>query len=454
MTHVIRKFLYKNFILLYKVSRAASYRFTESGFLTLSVLTAAAVFGLDTRQTHAYMLFSILFVLFLISLVIVNFKRLKIETYRSLPEYCTNGTPLKYDIIISNKKNHVIRNLIIMDELTNTLPSFKEFSHYKDDSDRNLNVFDRMIGFPRMISLINKKRGADIRPEIIEKLGNNETIKKSFTISPSRRGYLYFNQTVYAGCDPLGLMRKPKRFKNNQPLLVLPRQYRMPEISLHGNRKYQQGGINLASSIGESGDFHSLRDYRSGDPKRKIHWRTYARKNKPVVKEFHDEYFSRTGLVLDTFIDKDNSLVFEDAVSVATSIVLSHKHQDSLLDLMFINDKAYRTTSGRALGDERGLIELLACVDTMPLNQFQKLAGLTQQYARETSAFIFILLDWDEQRKELVRQLKLRNIPILVIVITDQSNSLNNDYDCMGDCKKNFWLLEAGDIQNSLDAIT
>ncbi len=126
---MIRKFLYKNFILLYKVSRAASYRFTESGFLTLSVLIAAAVFGLDTRQTHAYMLFSILFVLLLITLVIVNFKRLKIEAYRDLPEYCTTGIPLKYDIVISNKKNHVIKNLMIMDELTNTLPSFKWSFH-------------------------------------------------------------------------------------------------------------------------------------------------------------------------------------------------------------------------------------------------------------------------------------------------------------------------------------
>jgi uncharacterized protein (DUF58 family) len=58
--------------------------------------------------------------------------------------------------------------------------------------------------------------------------------------------------------------------------------------------KYQQGGVALASNVGQSDEFVALRDYRQGDPLRHIHWRSWARAGKPVVKEFEDEFFRAT----------------------------------------------------------------------------------------------------------------------------------------------------------------
>ena len=37
---------------------------------------------------------------------------------------------------------------------------------------------------------------------------------------------------------------------------------------------------------------------------RKIHWRSWARRGEPVVKEYQEEYFSRIALVLDTFLPR------------------------------------------------------------------------------------------------------------------------------------------------------
>jgi len=78
-------------------------------------------------------------------------------------------------------------------------------------------------------------------------------------------------------------------------------------------------GVALASNVGQSEEFVSLRDYRRGDPLRHIHWRSWAKAGKPVVKEFEDEFFVRHALVLDTFIDDPHSELFEEAVSVAAS---------------------------------------------------------------------------------------------------------------------------------------
>ena len=121
-----------------------------------------------------------------------------------------------------------------------------------------------------------------------------------------------------------------------QTVLILPKRYPLPPIALPGAMKYQEGGVALASNIGRSEEFVSLREYRRGDPLRHIHWRSWAKAGKPIVKEFEDEFFVRHALVLDTFTDDPHSEAFEEAVSVAASFACTVLTQESLLDLLFV----------------------------------------------------------------------------------------------------------------------
>ena len=70
---------------------------------------------------------------------------------------------------------------------------------------------------------------------------------------------------------------------------------------------------------------------------RRIHWRSWAKLGRPVVKEFQDEFFVRHALVLDTFTDPDDVQIFEEAVSIAASFACSIDTQESLLDLLFVD---------------------------------------------------------------------------------------------------------------------
>ena len=86
-----------------------------------------------------------------------------------------------------------------------------------------------------------------------------------------------------------------------------------------------------------------LRDYQPGDPLRLIHWPTWARTGKPVVKELEDTFFPRHGLILDTFPAIGDDALFEDAVSVAASFVVA----------VDARDKAYREQEKLARQIER-----------------------------------------------------------------------------------------------------
>ena len=151
-------------------------------------------------------------------------------------------------------------------------------------------------------------------------------------LDPVRRGRVTFTATSVARRDPLGLVRALRRQPAPDTLLVLPRRYPLPAVALPGARRYQPGGIALASSVGDSEEFVSLRDYRPGDPLKRIHWRSWARTGKPVVREYQDEFFVRHALVLDTFARTDQGERLEAAVSVAASLACAFETGEALLD--------------------------------------------------------------------------------------------------------------------------
>jgi uncharacterized protein (DUF58 family) len=284
----------------------------------------------------------------------------------------------------------------------------------------------------------------------LETISGKDKIQQRITLIPVRRGYLRFATTAIGKCDPFGLFRRFKKYNHQDSLLVLPRLYEFPPINLAGRRKYQHGGVNLASSVGDSEEFISLRDYRPGDPMRTIHWRSYAKKGAPVVKEYQDEYFSRLGLVLDTFAGRLPEIVFEEAVSVAASVALSSLQQDSLLDLMFINNQVYRFTAGRGLAGVNNMLEILACVESAMDENINELETLLLQHINDTSGYICILLAWDEQRQSMIERLRSAGIQVMVYVISMNADSNDSSNMSLPDHSGYFQILQAGDIEHSL----
>ena len=232
---------------------------------------------------------------------------------------------------------------------------------------------------------------------------------------PLKRGYLRFAGVTVMQPDPLGLYRSTLKFAAEQSVLILPKQYPLKGVRLAGGRKYHQGGVSLASQVGDSDEFVALRDYRFGDPLKNIHWKSWARTGKPVVKEYGDEFFTRHALVLDTFAQEED-LVFEEALSVAASLVSNVELGDSLLDLMFVGTEAFCFTTGRSVGHTEKMLEILACARACTDKTFTSLDELVQGRAAILSSCICVLLAWDEPRQEFVRRLRGLRIPVKVLL--------------------------------------
>ena len=444
------RILYNNFRVIYRISLWTRRRFTPAGILFLGCAIGSGIFGIDTRQTLAFQLFSLSASIILISMLAVFTFRGKFSIRRQLPEFGTVGENLSYKLVIENRGRRRQRDLVLFDELESPVPDYKEFRITRDPRDKDRNWFDRKVGYPRLMGIIQKKRGGSVMPVIMDDLPPGDSAVFNTSLMPIRRGYLNFNRTCITRPDPFGIYRAIINKKNEDSLLVLPKRYRMPMINLRGKRKYQKGGLSQAGSVGDSQEFISLRDYVPGDPMKAIHWRSYAKLGHPVVKEFHDEFYVRQGLMLDTFVEDNSDNKFEEAVSIAASLTVSLNVQDALLDLMFVGTEAYRFTSGRGLGMTENMLEILACVTPCFTEPFSRLENLLMQYTPDTSGLICIMLDWDDKRKELLKRIQALEIPLIIFLITDRDKP-ELDISSSGIAKDRFILLQPGQIQYQLD---
>jgi uncharacterized protein (DUF58 family) len=226
--------------------------------------------------------------------------------------------------------------------------------------------------------------------------------------------------------DPLGLNFGLSHFENPETLLVLPKRYRLnPAWQLSGGRNFQPGGITAAWSIGESDEFVSLREYRDGDSLRKIHWpstaKSQARQQKPVVKEFQDEFFARNALILDLSVDDDD--ILEEAIAVAASIAMEMQGADTMLDLIYMGEDGPRMiTAGRGTSAVNEQLEALATAKSCS----QPISNLTEAilgHCRLITGCFAVYASWTPEHEKLTHKIMAENVVLRTLLITQDDNT-------------------------------
>jgi uncharacterized protein (DUF58 family) len=428
-------------------------RFTPAGLLVLGAAGAAAVVGLDTNRTVAYQLFCLLVVLLGLAVVASLGFRGEFTVERRLPRFGTMGEPLRYALVVSHRGSRPETGLSAREALADPRPTLPAFLAAREPDEARRNRFDRAVGYPRWIWLVRRNVRAGANEHPVPPLPPGGAAEVAAELVPRRRGYLDLAAVILSRPDAFGLFKAQRRVPAPCRVLVLPRRYPVPPLALPGARRFQPGGVSLAGSVGDSEEFVSLRDYRPGDPLRRIHWRSWARAGRPIVKEHQDEFFVRHALVLDTFASPERLDRLEEAVSVAASFAVAVPTQESLLDLMFVGDQAYTFTAGRGVGHVDRMLEVLACVEACHDKPFATLARAVAMRDAALSGCIVVLVDWDEPRRALLRQLAGRGMPVLALMIAGPADGPPDPADLAGLRDVTIHSLRMGRIADSLASL-
>jgi uncharacterized protein (DUF58 family) len=429
----------------FSVQRWAVRRFTPAGLMVIAGLVVAGMFGLDPDNNVAYQGISLLMALLLLAFAFSWSFRPRFAATRVLPQFGTAGAALHYTILLKSLEGRAQKSLMVLEDLGEARPSFKEWAALRRVEARHLRPFrlGQRLGHDSWEPALSKPATVPLIPP-----GQETSVECQLT--PLRRGVLRLQGIILARLDPFGLFRAFGKVPLAQTVLILPKRYPVPPIPLPGRMKYQQGGVALASSVGQSDEFVALRDYRHGDPVRHIHWRSWAKTGKPMVKEFEDEFFVRHALVLDTFTDNPRSELFEEAVSVAASFACTIQTQESLLDLLFVGPHSYCLTAGRGLAHMEQLLEVLASVRPCLDQPFKILEHLVLNHTTSVSGCICVLLAWDAARQDFVAKLRELEIPVMVLVLANHDDVKSIKPGPVCEEQGRFRVLEVGNVEAGL----
>jgi len=398
-------------------------RLTLAGWLVVGAGGGAAAAGLDTNLTVTYRAFTFLAALILLSWIASLWFRARIDARREMPRYATAGEPFSYRLTVANLGARALSGALVNERFGDPRPSFDEWRHAIEPGEERRNWFDRKVGYFRWRWLIERRVPRDADPEALPPLapGERSTLRLGFT--PRRRGRIEFSGLTLGRPDPLGLVKGLARVPLAGRVIALPKRYRLPDIALPGRRKFQPGGVSLAASVGDSEEFLALRDYRPGDPLQRVHWKSFARTGKPVVKEFQDEFFERHALVLDTGSTRGENAAFEEAVALAASFVYTIDTQDCLLDLLFVGGEVRAFTAGRGQMRAEHMLEVLAGVSPSPPADFDALARAVLGRRSTLSSVIAVLLDWDDARARFVASLRAEGFEVRVLLVREDGEA-------------------------------
>ncbi|MFP4356184.1 MAG: DUF58 domain-containing protein [Phycisphaerae bacterium] len=390
------------------------HNITPGGRVFLWALFVAGVTGMVTLTIPVYHVFAVLMGVYLGIWLVAQFARRRLRAEGRLPRRAVATQPVRCEFRLHNDSK---------------LPAW--------------DVQARVFYLPRAI----EQTDGDVT---IRRLDPGESAAIPVTLLPRRRGLYPMPPLRSYTTFPFNILRTGRRETPLGSLLVVPHFHPLESIDLAVGPRYQPGGIALTSHVGESPEYIGNRDYRPGDSIRKLDFRSWARLARPVTREYQEEYYCRIALVCDTYVGRrrlgpGGHGPMEAALSLAGAIADALGRGEYVIDIFAAGPELYELRTGRATSELESILEILASVEPCRDNPFSRITPALAEQLERISSVIFVLLDWDESRRELVRRAVEAGCRTKVILVSSRPPSLAVDIDA--NWAEDFRRIDPEDIQ-------
>lgn len=263
---------------------------------------------------------------------------------------------------------------------------------------------------------------------VLPPLSKGEVAQATFRLKPEKRGVYRLHGYRVETDFPFGLVHAARVFPSEEKLTVYPKFDPLDRMELPMGRRYQPGGMAFVSSRGESVEYIGNRDYREGDNVRDIDWRATARLNRPIVREYREEYFLRAAVILDTHVPQitpETCADFERAVSLCAACGDYMNRADYLVDILAAGTDLHHLLAGRGLASLDQMLDILACVESTPQSPWQTLSPVIAENLERITSVICIFLDWDETRRAFATELLQAGAAVKCVIVRDGNPTID-----------------------------
>ncbi len=268
----------------------------------VALLLSIALFAIATniRSGWVYFLSSIILSSVIIGFVSARVNARRITLVRRCHPTVFENEPFEVNITVKNKGRFCAKMITVEDfQFCRDMSSGdfidllrNRFSGKKNDRE-SLRKLLRFKKFSR--KAIPEAAASKVTLEAIR---GGEAVEVSYKLKPPLRGYYPFAAMNVSSASIIGNARYDKIIRLDSPVTVFPAVYKIERfpfepVDLVSSAEYFEW---TRKGIGQ--DYFGIREYSRGDSLRHIHWRSSARHNRLIVKEYQQEFRPSAGLVI------------------------------------------------------------------------------------------------------------------------------------------------------------
>lgn len=291
---------------------------------------------------------------------------------REFPDQAMEGSVLNYRIEVTNNGRRTARQLII--EERGLVPELRPTS----------------------------------QPAEITAIPPGESRWVTLKLNCLRRGVYSLDRLQVSSVLPTGFTKVGRVERIQCKIVVLPSfsVIRVPKLIADSNPRKGQGIAN--GTVGQSSEFLSVRQWRSGDQLRDVHWRSTARTGELIAKEFQSELSVQSILFLDLEARSAADEVKVDRViSFAASVVKQGVMHQYGIELIATCRTGLIEATIQNHQDFELSMEALAGAESVSRNDWAALEMIVKAQDR-VQLIILVFTKWDKVRSEMVKDLRSR----------------------------------------------
>ena len=270
---------------------------------------------------------------------------------------------------------------------------------------------------------------------LVEFLGGKFTQTYKYSCLCGRRGLYRIGPLAVYFFDPLGLFFFKRSLSRYDELFVYPRTFpieKFPTPLVKGTLPWF--GIESKKFSGDEDEFYGIREYKEGDPIRRIHWLSTARKNKLIVKQFQRQTFYRATIVLS--LEKENNFgqgkecVAEYMVRIAASVAKYLFERDISIELIASAQKLVHLPSNKGREHLEDIFRFLAVARAESELGLGEILEEFSRFTPDDSNLIVVMLDKDWEYLPIMLPLEKRNVSLVPLILA--SSTFQYSFDQSG----------------------
>lgn len=337
-------FFYRTYSKMSSRNIKARLSITPLGYFTLAVCLISGLAGLNIFTADLYKLFSLSFSLLLVSYLTrdktgSSLKNISVSVF--LGDRYNAGSSYKYSVRLHNGGSADISGIEIIPVTGKNIPSFEEFQSLSEPDERKRNIWDRNIYYFRWVWHIFRLHRVEFNPIVSDSVKPGSGARYEGEFRAVKRGKAELEGLYLLKRHFLGLFSSFRFIEFHERFYIYPASTAIDpaltdRIRLDIERRSSARSNTLKKF--KAGDFVGIRDYVPGDPVKNIHWKTWAKRDRPAVIEKAVETVREISfLLINLDSAQANDASFEDCVSYLYSMIRKFEADDYEISLYFFD---------------------------------------------------------------------------------------------------------------------